>query len=57
VDDLGQAVERFERLHIERMLRHTPDKREAAKRLGIGLSSLYRKIEQYGIQTGGEGGR
>jgi transcriptional regulator with PAS, ATPase and Fis domain len=49
VDDLGTAVERFERLHIERMLRQAPDKREAARRLGIGLSSLYRKIEQYGI--------
>jgi DNA-binding NtrC family response regulator len=49
VEDLGTAVERFERLHIERILRHTPDKREAARRLGIGLSSLYRKIEQYGI--------
>lgn len=53
VDDLGQAMERFEKLHIERLLRQTPDKREAAKRLGIGLSSLYRKIEQYGI--GGDG--
>jgi DNA-binding NtrC family response regulator len=52
VDDLGQAVERFEKRHIERMLRQTPDKREAAKRLGIGLSSLYRKIEQYGINAG-----
>ena len=31
VDDLGKAVERFERLHIERMLRQTPDKREAAQ--------------------------
>jgi transcriptional regulator with PAS, ATPase and Fis domain len=51
VDDLNRAVERFEKLHIERMLRQTADKREAAKRLGIGLSSLYRKIEQYGIQT------
>jgi DNA-binding NtrC family response regulator len=49
VDELAAAVERFERLHIERMLRNTPDKREAARRLGIGLSSLYRKIEQYGI--------
>jgi DNA-binding NtrC family response regulator len=49
VDELSEAVERFERMHIERMLRHVPDKREAARRLGIGLSSLYRKIEQYGI--------
>jgi len=50
-DDLGEAVRRFERLHIERNLRQTPDKREAAKRLGIGLSSLYLKIEEYGIVT------
>ncbi len=48
-DDLNSAVERFEKLHIERMLRTSPDKRDAARRLGIGLSSLYRKIEQYGI--------
>jgi DNA-binding NtrC family response regulator len=52
VDELNAAVERFEKLHIERMLRTMPDKKEAAKRLGIGLSSLYRKIEQYGIATG-----
>ncbi len=51
VDELNFAVERFEKLHIERMLRLTPDKKDAAKRLGIGLSSLYRKIEQYGIVT------
>lgn len=49
VDDLNTATTRFEKLHIERILRQTADKREAAKRLGIGLSSLYRKIEQYGI--------
>ena len=52
VDELTKAIERFEKRHIERLLRQTADKREAAKRLGIGLSSLYRKIEQYGI--GGE---
>ena len=50
VEDLGCAVHRFEKLHIERILRLTPDKREAARRLGIGLSSLYRKIEQSGIR-------
>jgi DNA-binding NtrC family response regulator len=49
VDDLDEAVRRFEKLHLERLLRACPDKREAARRLGIGLSSLYRKIEQYGI--------
>lgn len=52
VDDLNAALERFERLHIERILKQTTDKREAAKRLGIGLSSLYRKIEQYGLAGG-----
>ena len=31
------------------MLGRTADKREAAKRLGIALSSLYRKIEHLGI--------
>jgi len=49
VDELTAAVERFEKLHIERILRQTADKREAARRLEIGISSLYRKIEQYGI--------
>jgi DNA-binding NtrC family response regulator len=49
IDDLNKAVERFEKLHIERLLRQTTDKRDAAKRLGISLSSLYRKIEQYGV--------
>ena len=44
VDDLGEAVRRFEKQHIERILRQTPDKKEAARRLGMGLSSLYRKI-------------
>src|SRR6185369_12402574 len=44
VDDLDEAVRRFERLHIERILRQTPDKKEAARRLDIGLSSLYRRI-------------
>ncbi|MFO0850877.1 MAG: sigma-54 dependent transcriptional regulator [Gemmataceae bacterium] len=52
VDDLGEATARFERRHIERLLRACPDKREAARRLGIGLSSLYRKIEQHGLAAG-----
>jgi DNA-binding NtrC family response regulator len=51
VDNLGEAVRRYERLHIERVLRRTPDKKEAARLLGMGLSSLYRKIELLGIQT------
>jgi DNA-binding NtrC family response regulator len=51
VDDLGEAVKRFEKQHIERILRQTPDKREAARRLGMGLSSLYRRIAELGIQA------
>jgi len=36
-------------LHISRVLRQWPDKREAARRLKLGLSSLYRKIEDLDI--------
>src|SRR5205807_5633902 len=54
VADLGEAVRRFEKQHIERILRQTPDKREAAQRLGMGLSSLYRRITELGIQPGGD---
>ncbi|HKA08625.1 MAG TPA: sigma-54 dependent transcriptional regulator [Gemmataceae bacterium] len=46
VDDLTQALKRFEKMHIERILRQTANKKEAAERLGIGLSSLYRKIDE-----------
>ena len=51
VDELGEAVKRFEKQHIERVLRQTPDKKEAARRLGMGLSSLYRRIGELGIQA------
>jgi DNA-binding NtrC family response regulator len=50
VEDFAEAVRRFERQHLERILRQSPDKKEAARRLGIGLSSLYRKIEELGMQ-------
>jgi DNA-binding NtrC family response regulator len=50
-DDLRSALRHYERLHITRVLRQWPDKREAAKRLRLGLSSLYRKIEELGIET------
>jgi DNA-binding NtrC family response regulator len=51
VDDLGEAVRRFEKQHIERLLRRVPDKKEAARLLGVGLSSLYRRIAELGIQV------
>ena len=49
-DDLRTALRHYERLHLSRVLRQWPDKREAAKRLKLGLSSLYRKIEELGIE-------
>ena len=46
-DDLRTALSRFERRHILRVLdRCGGDKREAARRLGMGLSSLYRKLDE-----------
>lgn len=53
-DDLRAALAHFEKRHIERILREVPDKKEAAKRLGLALSSLYRKIEELGISRGAE---
>jgi DNA-binding NtrC family response regulator len=50
-DDLRSALRHYERLHITRVLKQCPDKREAAKRLRLGLSSLYRKIEELEIET------
>ena len=56
-DDAGDATRttsarpssRFERAHIRRVLdRCGGDKREAARRLGLGLSSLYRKLDESG---------
>ena len=45
-DDLRAALDRFEKEHIRRILDQSGgDKREAARRLGLGLSSLYRKLE------------
>ena len=39
-----------EKLHIQRVLYHTKgNKTEAARLLNIGLTTLYRKIEEYGI--------
>jgi DNA-binding NtrC family response regulator len=54
VDDLGEAVHRFEKQHIERILRLCPDKKDAARRLNMALSSLYRRINELDIQVGKE---
>jgi DNA-binding NtrC family response regulator len=50
-DDLRAAVREFERQHIRRVLDGCgDDKKEAARRLGLGLSSLYRRLEELGIR-------
>jgi DNA-binding NtrC family response regulator len=49
-DNLKEAVHAYEKIHIENVLRRTEyDKRKAAELLGLGLSSLYRKIEELGV--------
>jgi DNA-binding NtrC family response regulator len=51
-DNLRAAVRDYERHHIHRVLRDSSDdKREAARRLGLGLSSLYRKLEELGMRA------
>ncbi len=48
--DLKDAVRQFERLHILASLkRHNYDKSQTAHQLGIGLSSLYRKLDELKI--------
>ncbi len=50
--DLRAALAHAERHHIRRVLaRCDGDKREAARRLGMGLSSLYRKLEEYQLRS------
>jgi len=40
-----------EKLHIQKVLNHTKgNKTEAARLMGIGLATLYRKIEEYGLK-------
>lgn len=54
-DNNGTTLSSFdlasvEKLHIIRVLHHTRNnKTEAAKLLNIGLATLYRKIEEYGL--------
>lgn len=53
VADLRTAVHSFERQYIQRVLTLTNgSKVEAARKLGIGLSSLYRKIDELNIGRG-----
>ncbi|MBI2211626.1 MAG: sigma 54-interacting transcriptional regulator [Deltaproteobacteria bacterium] len=48
--NLKEALKQFEKQHIERVLEQvSQDRKEAARLLDISLSSLYRKIEEFGI--------
>ena len=45
------ALDDLERRHILRVLEHTRgNKAEAARLLGIGIATLYRKLESYGVK-------
>jgi DNA-binding NtrC family response regulator len=51
-DNLKEAIRAYEKIHIENVLRRVSgDKRKAAALLGLGLSSLYRKIEELDIKN------
>jgi len=49
-DNLRDAVRAFEKAHIQSVLaKCNQDKKQAAQRLGVSLSSLYRKMEELEI--------
>jgi len=49
-DDLREAIRVFEKRHLKRILAESgDDRRAAASRLGLGLSSLYAKIKEHGL--------
>jgi len=51
-DNLKESVRKFERKHISSILRKCDnDKNKAAEKLDIGLSSLYRKIDDLEIEA------
>jgi transcriptional regulator with PAS, ATPase and Fis domain len=51
-DNLGAALDLFEKSHIERTLNKTAgDKVHTAELLGLSLSTLYRKLEKLGIEV------
>jgi DNA-binding NtrC family response regulator len=50
-DNLRDALRAYEKAHIQAVLANVDqDKKAAADRLGMSLSSLYRKIEEFGLQ-------
>lgn len=54
-DNLREALRTFEKAHIQSVLaKCNQEKKQAAQRLGVSLSSLYRKMEELGIPLQGE---
>jgi transcriptional regulator with PAS, ATPase and Fis domain len=54
-DNLREALRAYEKAHIVAVLgKADNDKRQAAERLGVSLSSLYRKLEELGIGNASE---
>lgn len=52
VTDNPMKLNDIERIHIRKILKYTNgNKSEAARLLGIGIATLYRKIEEYGIKN------
>lgn len=50
--DLSSAVNYFERNHIiEELKKNSGNKKKTSKLLGISLSSLYRKLESFGLDS------
>lgn len=50
IDDLREAIRQFEKSHLKRVLAECgDDRRKAAARLGLGLSSLYAKIKEHAL--------
>jgi transcriptional regulator with PAS, ATPase and Fis domain len=48
--DYPDSLEEMEKEHIKRILEMNDwNKTVAAKKLGVGIPTLYRKIEQYGL--------
>lgn len=51
-DNLQNTLKAFEKQHILRVLKkHNNDKTQASKALGVGLSSLYRKMDELDIRV------
>jgi two-component system NtrC family response regulator len=51
-DPSDESLRALEARHIKKMmLEHDGNKPEVARRLGIGLTTLYRKLQEYGLET------